>query len=569
MNKVFTLFALILFCFSANGQLKITEISYNPPESGTDSLEYVEIYNTTDAAIDLAGYVIQDNNAMDTLSGSLPAGGYVLTASNPGAIMTVLGLQAIPTLTVAYRNGGEPISILALDGTIIDVVEYSDEAPWPTFADGASGGGASIELCNLEADGNNGANWRAANNSLGVTINDREMFGTPGAANTTSCEIIPDVTANGNNTFTPADITINVGETVVWANAAGFHNVNGSLATYPNNPEGFTNGAPSGDAWTFSHTFNTPGVYDYRCDPHATQGMVGTVTVEGDVPAEFPLYDVATITTNDANGVADSLGRRAAVIGITHGTNFREGGLQFTLIDAGGDGIGVFSGDNAFGITYEEGLEVKVSGFVSQFNGLTQINAENVEFISSGNALTVPLQLGTLGEETESQLVITGGAPCTFVDPSQWGNGNATGFNVDVNDGFQTYNVRIDNDSPLFEADIPDEPFRLTGIGGQFDSSQPFTEGYQIAPRYLADFDPVASIEEELDARVVLYPNPAQDVLNIETDVTIDRVEITTANGQLVLTSDHTSIYVGALAQGMYFVKVYSDGTAKVLSFTK
>ena len=568
MKKVITLFALILFCFSADAQLKITEISYNPPESGTDSLEYVEIYNSSDAAIDLAGYMVQDNNGMDTLPAiSIAAGGYVLTASNPGAIMTVLGLEAVPTPNVAYRNGGEAISILAPDGAVLDVVDYSDEAPWPTFADGASGGGASIELCNLEADGSDGANWKAATNSLGVTLNDREMRGTPGAANTTTCEIIPDVTANSNNTFTPADITINVGETVVWANTGGVHNVNGALSTFPDNPEGFSSGAPSSDAWTFSHTFNTPGVYDYRCDPHVTFGMVGTVTVEGDVPAEFPLYDVATVTTNDANGVADSLGRRAAVIGVTHGTNFREGGLQFTLIDANGDGIGVFSGDDAYGITYEEGLEVKVSGFVTQFRGLTQIEAMNVELISSGNALATPIEVGVLDEASESQLVIID-AVLTFADESQWGNGNDFGFNVDVTDGSRIFNVRIDNDSPLFEAALPEQPFALTGIGGQFDNESPFTDGYQLAPRYIADFDPFASTQE-IEEAVLLFPNPVSEMLTIHTAVVVDRVEITNAVGQVVLTDTQKTINVSTLSHGMYFARVYSDSKVKVLAFSK
>ena len=31
--------------------------------------------------------------------------------------------------------------------------------------------------------------------------------------------------------------------------------------------------------WTFSHTFDVAGHYDYQCNPHANMGMVGTVTV--------------------------------------------------------------------------------------------------------------------------------------------------------------------------------------------------------------------------------------------------------------------------------------------------
>ena len=34
----------------------ITEIMYNPPESSTDSLEFIEIYNNEISAVDLTGY---------------------------------------------------------------------------------------------------------------------------------------------------------------------------------------------------------------------------------------------------------------------------------------------------------------------------------------------------------------------------------------------------------------------------------------------------------------------------------------------------------------------------------
>jgi FtsP/CotA-like multicopper oxidase with cupredoxin domain len=67
---------------------------------------------------------------------------------------------------------------------------------------------------------------------------------------------------------------------VRWTNNQGFHNVNGSSADFPNNPESFTNGSAAPVGWTFEFTFNTPGTYDYHCDPHQDLGMVGTVIVE-------------------------------------------------------------------------------------------------------------------------------------------------------------------------------------------------------------------------------------------------------------------------------------------------
>jgi len=81
-------------------------------------------------------------------------------------------------------------------------------------------------------------------------------------------------------TFVPADLTIKIGETVQWTNTGGTHNVNGLLSSYPNNPDEFYSGMPSDDAWVFDQQFSIAGTYDYDCELHVGQGMVGTVTVE-------------------------------------------------------------------------------------------------------------------------------------------------------------------------------------------------------------------------------------------------------------------------------------------------
>ncbi len=80
-----------------------------------------------------------------------------------------------------------------------------------------------------------------------------------------------------SNDFSPSALTINVGDTVVWTNTQGSHNVNGTTGTFPNNPESFGNDVGTG--WTFSHVFNTAGNYEYQCDPHVSLGMTGTITV--------------------------------------------------------------------------------------------------------------------------------------------------------------------------------------------------------------------------------------------------------------------------------------------------
>lgn len=86
-------------------------------------------------------------------------------------------------------------------------------------------------------------------------------------------------------TFSPDNLTINVGETVTWDNQAGVHNVNGSQQSYPNNPESIGNGGAANAPWTYSHTFTMPGTYDYHCDPHFGVGMTGVITVNAAPPA--------------------------------------------------------------------------------------------------------------------------------------------------------------------------------------------------------------------------------------------------------------------------------------------
>ena len=109
------------------------------------------------------------------------------------------------------------------------------------------------------------------------------------------------------NTFSPANITINQGDTVTWTNGGGSHNVNATLATYPNNPEGFGNSVSS-SSWTLQHVFSIPGTYDYQCDPHTGMGMVGTVVVNTvSTPSDLTFTAIMDLTTPSAGNTGKAL----------------------------------------------------------------------------------------------------------------------------------------------------------------------------------------------------------------------------------------------------------------------
>ncbi|MFC4549292.1 MULTISPECIES: plastocyanin/azurin family copper-binding protein [Halorussus] len=86
----------------------------------------------------------------------------------------------------------------------------------------------------------------------------------------------------GSLKFEPADVTIAPGTTVKWVWESDNHNVVPSSVPDGASWEG-TPGAPSktyNTGYTYTHTFQTTGTYEYFCQPHKTAGMTGTITVQ-------------------------------------------------------------------------------------------------------------------------------------------------------------------------------------------------------------------------------------------------------------------------------------------------
>ena len=90
----------------------------------------------------------------------------------------------------------------------------------------------------------------------------------------------------GDYYYYPTQLTVDVGDSVVWINDGGFHDVNGNINTVTgqpfNNPETFDS-PPTNvvGAVIFSYHFTIPGTYNYDCSvgSHAANGMVGSIVV--------------------------------------------------------------------------------------------------------------------------------------------------------------------------------------------------------------------------------------------------------------------------------------------------
>jgi len=82
-----------------------------------------------------------------------------------------------------------------------------------------------------------------------------------------------------NTSFSPASVTVAVGDSVTWRWAGGSHSV--TQGTTPDASQDPTRLFDSGvkSSGTFGYRFSSAGSVPYFCRPHFASGMKGTVTV--------------------------------------------------------------------------------------------------------------------------------------------------------------------------------------------------------------------------------------------------------------------------------------------------
>jgi hypothetical protein len=117
------MFVFLAFMTNANAQIVINEIMYNPPESGTDSLEYIELYNAGNMPVSLNNWTLAC--VAHTFGNiSIAGGGYLVVASNEAAIESIFGIAGVVQWVngsgIALNNGGEAVVLKNAAGLTID-----------------------------------------------------------------------------------------------------------------------------------------------------------------------------------------------------------------------------------------------------------------------------------------------------------------------------------------------------------------------------------------------------------------------------------------------------------------
>lgn len=206
-------------------------------------------------------------------------------------------------------------------------------------------------------------------------------------------------------------------------------------------------------------------------------------------PCAAPLRTLCEVAEDDMNGVAVLVGQRVTVEGIAlcDGMTWSTTTREFQITD-GTCCIDVFGGGLVPAVAM--GDLVRITGTVANYNGKTEVTTPDmtVTVISSGNPLPTPGvtttgALAAAGESFESCLFTI---HCASIVSGTW---PATGLdaNIVIDDGSGPVTMRIDKDTNIDGSPAPVGPFTITGIGDQYDTTTPYTVGWQIKPRFLAD----------------------------------------------------------------------------------
>ncbi len=536
--------------------LVITEIMYNSP--GTD-LEFLEIYNNTDAAIDLTGYAISDGIDFTFPEFTLEAGAIVLVSDDAAGMLDFYGVEAFEWSSGALSNGGETVIFVNINGDILDSVNYDDAEPWTPTADGL---GASLILCDISADNNDGANWQRSTISSGKIFEGREVFASPGVI-----EMCVDVPILG----------IQRAEAIVGeADADGILDI----LFYLDNPNEMETSfdvrlVEGGTADENDFTF-TPITITF---PPMTSGeMMITVNIIDDNEQE-PEESFSIEMVNPSNGAL-----------ITNST------MEVRIID---NDAPVTNALKIIGL-----IHGPLSGVPKAVQFLAVKDIPNLALFGLGCANNGG---GTDGQEYTFPSQSMDAGTCFYLTNDADGFRDFFGFDADFVDGGSANNFNGDDAYEVFESGEVIDVFGEidadgTGTAWEYslswahridansgpDGSTFVLENWEFggvdtlanaatnaeaSNPYPDDMCGVVNIEKvDLSSFIQLYPNPAKSILQITSSIQLDEIEVFDVMGKSVLEvnqpANYTSLEVGDLPNNLYFIRFISDNqmwTEKVM----
>ncbi len=203
----------------------------------------------------------------------------------------------------------------------------------------------------------------------------------PGLAATTNVSIV-------DFGFDPANITINVGDTVTWTNTGSFTHTttSGTTTGGTRHPDGLWDSGSLAPGRTFSHTFTKAGAFPYYCTPHFTS-MVGTVTVQG--AANVPPTVSITSPANGATFVSPATVTIQAAASDADGTVVK---------------VGFFNGADSLGTDTASPYSQKVTLYPGTYV-LTAVATDNAGATTTSPAVTITVSTTPIADPIPAHIV--------------------------------------------------------------------------------------------------------------------------------------------------------------------
>lgn len=144
--------------------------------------------------------------------------------------------------------------------------------------------------------------------------------------------------------------------------------------------------------------------------------------------------------------------------------------------------------------TVQKGDSITATGVLFEFNGLLELSPTN-SFTNHGQAVNPPaplvISIPTAGEALEGQLIRFDNV--NFVQTGNFATGNST---VQIFDGANTFDVRINGSTNIDGSAIPTGPISIIGLLGQFNAN------YQLIPRSTQDFFTYVAPAREINVKI-------------------------------------------------------------------
>jgi len=209
--------------------------------------------------------------------------------------------------------------------------------------------------------------------------------------------------------------------------------------------------------------------------------------------------DIVDLHQNDAAGVPTTLNQTQSITGtVTVPTGLMDTfHLDVYVQDATG-GINVWIYAGAASTAVATGDSVTVISRVAQYNGMTELGTGSsyTTIVNHGPASASPEALAITcadlegsflsdySEPNEGRLIRLDGLTIVSGIWPESPTGNSV---IYVTDGTDTAKLYIDQDTPVNGSPQPGPGFSIVGVLKQYDSSAPYTTGYEIVPRTADD----------------------------------------------------------------------------------